>query len=170
MRQLLGLVSGVVLIGAIFVAPVAAASDAVITAKVEAYISTHPGEWVAIDDYLYRTTGQHITVSSADGKNMTPAQAEAELASARVARAEALLGDVRPLSGIPNFSPQVSIISRSGGGAQIWGSWDFPDTYAGQGDAAAITMSMDNNCLTQSGPQIWTYRTCRTTSTSPSFS
>ncbi|MEO5965958.1 MAG: hypothetical protein ABIR11_10875 [Candidatus Limnocylindrales bacterium] len=95
-------------------------------AMVEAHMSTHPGKWVAIDKFLYRTTKQHITVSSAKAKNMTPAQAQAqaELAAARVARAEAALGDISVQS-VPSMNPQVSIIARSGGGAQIWGAGTF---------------------------------------------
>jgi hypothetical protein len=161
MRRLCSLAAAVVLILGASAMPASAASHAAINARVEDFISRHPGQWVAIDRFLADVTGQHITVSSAKARDMSPAAAEAERAAVKVALAEAALGDIT-IQSIPSSSPQVSIISRSGGGAQIWGSWDFPDTYNNQGapsDAAGITMSMDNNCLTQVNPAIWTYKT-----------
>lgn len=134
----------------------AARSDASINKEIETYIIAHPLDFVGIDSLVFRYTGEHIVIGTVgvDGP-MTAIEAQA-------LRAETLAsGQVGILSGIPAFTVVVTSVALSGGGRAIWGTWDFPDSWAGQGapaDIAATSVSM-NTCVQMSNIAVWTYST-----------
>ena len=138
-------------------------TDASINKEIETYIVAHPMDFVGIDKLVFGYTGEHIIVGSADvDRPMTATEAQGVVAAHKVAKAEAdAAGDLSILSGIPTFQVYVSSVALSGGGRSIWGTWDFPDTWAGQGapvDIAGTSVSM-NTCVRMSNIAVWTYST-----------
>ena len=93
--------------------------------------------------------------------DITAAEAAARVKAAADADARALAaaesGDVVILSGIPAPQRYITKIVISNG-VQFWGTWDFPDRWAGQGapvDIAAIAISA-STCTTMQNQAIWT--------------
>lgn len=130
-----------------------APNEAAIKAEIDAYIVAHPMDFEAIDALVVRYRGQHITIRTPGIDRVLTATEAAQLVKARSS------SDVGILSGIP--APQIYITNVPiSGGAQFWGTWDFPDTWAGQGapvDIAAQTFSTDPCTRMQNGA-IWTYK------------
>jgi hypothetical protein len=136
------------------VSPAAAAppSEAEMKASIEAFILAHPMDFVGIDALVYRYRGEHITVATVGvDRPMTAAEA-AKVHAARASESVVVLGSIP--------TPQVYITSvKISGGVQFWGTWDFPNSWAGQGspkDIAAQTFST-KTCTKMQNGRIWTY-------------
>lgn len=147
--------------GGLLTVSAAPRSDASINNELETYIVAHPTDFVGIDRLVFEYTGKHIAVAAAGVIGQLTAAVAAEIVAAHDTSAtKAGAGDVMPMSGIPAYQIYVTTVPLSGGGAQIWGTWDFPDTWAGQGapfDIAATSVSM-NTCVQMSNLAIWTYK------------
>ncbi len=123
-------------------------------------ISSHPTDFVGIDRLVFEYTGKHIAVAAVGVVGqLTANEAAGVVAAQERSSNKAGAGSVMPMSGIPAYQIYVTTVPLSGGGAQIWGTWDFPDSWAGQGapfDIAATSVSM-NSCVQMSNLAIWTY-------------
>lgn len=136
------------------VTAVQARSDASINAEISDYILKHPKDLIGQDKLVFKYTGEHITVGIAGIDRQLTAE---EAQSALTGTGE---GGITPMA-LPDFQIYVSSIALSGGGRQFWGTWDFPDWWAGQAapvDLAQLSFQM-NSCFRMSDYRIYTYST-----------
>ncbi len=136
--------------------PTLARSDNSINAEISAFVLNHPKDFVGLDKLAFKYTGKHIAVAIAgvDGE-LTAVEAQAAFAAQDAAAPASIVSTL----GIPNFGVWVTSVALSGGGWQFWGTWDFPDAWAGQDapvDLAQLSFQM-NPCMRMSNYAIWTY-------------
>jgi hypothetical protein len=153
MRRILA-ITAVALLCALTMAPaaIAAPSDQAIKAKIDAYIVAHPMDFKGINALVVRYRNVPIRVATVGVDHAMTADEAAALVQQRTR------ASVGMLAGIP--TPQIYITSvKITKGVQFWGTWDFPDTWAGQGspvDIAGQTFSAPSCARMQNGA-IWTY-------------
>jgi len=159
----------IALLLAVMVAPGASAAkpadEETIKATIDAYVIANPLDFEGIDALVYRLRGEHIAVrGDGDKQDLTAAEAAARVRATRDAEAQAGIaaqaeGDVVVLSGIPAPQRYITKIKITNG-VQFWGTWDFPDDWAGQGapvDIASIAFSAPS-CVKTQNQAIWTYK------------
>jgi hypothetical protein len=168
MHRILTVLVTAVLAGVLLVPAAIAAKptdDTTIKATIDAYVVANPMDFEGIDALVYQLRGVHIAVrGDGDTADISAAEAAARVkavadAEAR-ARAAADSADVVILSGIPAPQRYITKIVISNG-VQFWGTWDFPDSWAGQGapvDIAAVAISA-STCTKMQNQAIWTYKT-----------
>lgn len=140
------------LLAAFPVAGAQAKSQERITAEINAFVLKNPKDFVGLDKLAYKYTGEHISVGvSGYDQPMTAKQAQAIVDGS---------GDGMVALGLPNFQIYVTSIAVTGG-RQFWGTWDFPNAWAGQAapvDIAQLSFQM-HTCFRMSDYRIYTYST-----------